>query len=80
LIMWSRLAHENILPLLGITTEFDSTVSIISPWMQNGNAHNYVQDTTVDPRPLIMGIARGLHYLHNYVPRSIFHGDLKGVS
>ncbi|KAI6035600.1 hypothetical protein F5J12DRAFT_705849, partial [Pisolithus orientalis] len=74
---WSRLAHENILPLLGITTEFDSTVSIISPWMQNGNAHNYVQDTTVDPRPLILGIAQGLHYLHNYMPSSIFHGDLK---
>jgi len=28
----------------------------------------------------IEGIARGLHYLHNYKLGPIFHGDLKGVS
>ena len=63
--------------------------------MENGNAHNYVQDKTVDPRPLVSahirgysylnttmqidGIAAGLHYLHNHEPYPIFHGDLKGV-
>jgi len=94
--VWCKLAHANVLPLLGITTEFDLTVSIVSPWMENGNAHNYVQDKTVDPRPLvnahirrynyltyttmqIEGIAEGMHYLHNYKPYPIFHGDLKGV-
>ncbi|KAG6329715.1 hypothetical protein ID866_9375 [Astraeus odoratus] len=78
--LWSKLKHNNILPLLGITTEFDMTVSIISLWMDKGNAHDYVQDASVDPRPLIHGIARGLHYLHNYQPNAVIHGDLQGVN
>ncbi|KAL4072066.1 kinase-like domain-containing protein [Scleroderma citrinum] len=75
---WSKLRHKNVHPLLGITTEFDHTISFVSAWMEKGNAIDYVQDKEVDPRPLIEGIARGLHYLHDYKPASIFHGDLKG--
>ena len=51
--VWSKLQHENILPLLGITTDFDFTVSIVSPWMQAGNAFDHVQDESVDPGPLV---------------------------
>ena len=51
---WSKLAHENVLPLIGITTQFDLTVSIVSPWMAKGNARNHVlRDKSVDPRPLV---------------------------
>ncbi|KAG6331708.1 hypothetical protein ID866_7381 [Astraeus odoratus] len=77
---WSKLHHENVLPLLGMTTEFDMTVSIVSRWMTKGNARDYVQNITVDPRPLIQGIACGLYYLHNYEPGAVCHGDLKGVN
>ncbi|KAL4072054.1 kinase-like domain-containing protein, partial [Scleroderma citrinum] len=78
---WSKLRHQNVLPLLGITTDFDYTISIVSEWMDKGNAHDYVQDETVDPRPLIDGIAQGLQYLHTYkTGSSIFHGDLKGAN
>ena len=93
--VWSKMDHANILPLLGIITEIDWTVSIISPWMKNGNAHNYVKNKAVDPRPLVSahvrkysylnttvqieGIAKGLHYLHNHAQNPIFHGDMKGV-
>ncbi|KAI6044494.1 kinase-like domain-containing protein [Pisolithus marmoratus] len=76
--VWSKLSHENIVLLLGITTEIDQTVSIVSPWMEKGNAFTYVQDTAVDPRPLMIDIARGLEYLHTCVEGPIFHGDLKG--
>ncbi|KAG6330714.1 hypothetical protein ID866_8377 [Astraeus odoratus] len=48
--------------------------------MDKGNAHGYVQDRTVDPRPLLAGIAHGLQYLHEHKPYPIFHGDLKGVN
>ncbi|KAL4070278.1 kinase-like domain-containing protein [Scleroderma citrinum] len=75
---FSKLRHDNILPLLGITTKFDLTVSIVSPWMQRGNAHDYVQDKAIDPRPLIEGIARGLQYLHHHSEGAISHGNLKG--
>ncbi|KAL4079685.1 hypothetical protein J3A83DRAFT_4086203, partial [Scleroderma citrinum] len=77
--LWSKLRHENIVRLLGVTTTFDFTVSIVSEWMAKGDAYNYVQDTSIDPRPLLVGIAHGLHYLHNHPQGPIFHGDLKGV-
>lgn len=48
--------------------------------MSNGNARDYVHHKTIDPRPLIMGIAQGLRYLHNLSPRPIFHGNLKGAN
>jgi len=50
---WSKLDHANVLPLIGITTQFELTVSIISPWMEKGNARDHVRDKSVDPRPLV---------------------------
>ncbi|KAG6336216.1 hypothetical protein ID866_2867 [Astraeus odoratus] len=76
--LWSNLRHPNIVRMLGISTDFDSTISIISDWMGMGNAHTYVQNTDNDPRPLLMDIASGLHYLHSHIKGPIFHGDLKG--
>ncbi|KAI6130747.1 kinase-like domain-containing protein [Pisolithus croceorrhizus] len=76
---WSKLRHENIVPMLGISTEFDSTISIISEWMPLGNAHDYVKNTEHDPRPLLEGIASGLYYLHSH-ELGVVHGDLEGVS
>ncbi|KAL4078957.1 kinase-like domain-containing protein [Scleroderma yunnanense] len=78
--LWSKLNHPNVLALLGITTDFDMTVSTVSPWMEKGNAHDYVQNTAVDPRPLIEGIAKGMHYLHNHEQSPIFHGNLNGTN
>ncbi|KAI6037719.1 kinase-like domain-containing protein, partial [Pisolithus marmoratus] len=75
--IWVQLRHENIMSLLGITTKFNHTVSMVTEWMERGNAHDYVQDVTVDPRPLLLDIARGLHYLHS---SGVIHGDLKGTN
>ncbi|KIM53835.1 hypothetical protein SCLCIDRAFT_36111, partial [Scleroderma citrinum Foug A] len=85
---WSKLSHQNVLPLLGITTDFDDAISMVSTWMDNGNAHHHVQNPEVDPRPLVSyilvvqlrDIAQGLHYLHTHEPGAIFHGDLKGYN
>lgn len=78
--MWSNLRHENIQLLLGISTDFNLTVSLIHPWIEKGNAYNYVQNSLVDPRPLLLGIANGLHYLHNHEFGPIVHGGPRGVS
>ncbi|KAI6110116.1 kinase-like domain-containing protein, partial [Pisolithus sp. B1] len=75
--IWTQLEHQNIMPLLGTTTKFDKTVSMVTEWMERGNAHNYVQDVAVDPHPLLLDIARGLSYLHSL---GIVHGDLKGMN
>ncbi|KAI6033398.1 kinase-like domain-containing protein [Pisolithus marmoratus] len=69
--LWSKLQDESILPLFGITTDFDCAVSIVSPWIRNGNALTMY-------KMKLVGIARGLRYLHTHDP-PIFHGDLKGV-
>ncbi|KAI6006159.1 WD40 repeat-like protein [Pisolithus marmoratus] len=77
---WSKLRHENIVPMFGISTDFDSTISIISAWMPMGNAYTYVQNVENDPRPLIRDIANGLHYLHSHELGPVVHGDLKGLN
>ncbi|KIM68087.1 hypothetical protein SCLCIDRAFT_106259 [Scleroderma citrinum Foug A] len=78
--VWSKLDHDNVIKLLGITTSFDDTISIVSPLMSRGNAFDHVKNPDVDPRPLILGIAQGLRYLHNHSLGPIIHGDMKGVS
>ncbi|KAI6000347.1 kinase-like domain-containing protein [Pisolithus orientalis] len=78
--IWSKLRHENIVPLLGISTEFDSTLSIISEWMPLGNANTYVQNTENDPRPLLEDVASGLDYIHSHELGPVVHGDLKGLN
>ena len=51
--VWSELDHENVIKLLGVTTAFDHTISIVSPLMSRGNAYDYLQNLDVDPRPLV---------------------------
>lgn len=71
---WRDLQHENIVPVFGIVTKFDFAVSIVSEWMEKGNAFDHVQDEAIDPRPLLLDMARGLQYLHK---QNILHGDLR---
>ncbi|KIM65383.1 hypothetical protein SCLCIDRAFT_1212559 [Scleroderma citrinum Foug A] len=77
--VWWNLAHENVAKLLGITANFDHTISIVSSFIPRRDAFYYVQNPNVDPRPLILGIANGLHYLHTYGQSPIIHGGIKGV-
>ena len=52
--VWSKLDHENVIKLLGLTaTGFDHTPSIVSPLMSRGNAFDYVQNPVIDPRRLV---------------------------
>ena len=51
--LWSKLNHDNVVRMLGISTEFNSTISIVSDWLEMGDAHNYVQNKENDPRPLV---------------------------
>lgn len=51
--IWSELEHENIIKLLGVSTTFDYTISMVSPLMTRGNAFDYVQNLKVIPCPLV---------------------------
>ncbi|KAF9000289.1 kinase-like domain-containing protein [Cyathus striatus] len=76
--VWACLNHPNIVPLLGITRDFGPYTSMVCPWMEDGDLHNYLKDNratlTLSTRlKLLADITEGLCYLHT---RSIVHGDL----
>ena len=58
----TKLHHENIHPLVGITTQFDSKISLVSKWMENGNAHEYVQSVDVDPTSSLLVCRNTSHF------------------
>lgn len=74
---WKRLVHANILPLLGIARGFSPSISMVSPWYENGSLAAYLQkyeDISLSDRlRLLQDIASGLRYLHG-IP--VVHGDL----
>ncbi|KDQ18464.1 hypothetical protein BOTBODRAFT_73007, partial [Botryobasidium botryosum FD-172 SS1] len=78
--VWSHLSHPNVLPFLGLCT-LDSVPYLISPWMENGHALNFVQkQPNVDRLRLVSlaQVADGLEYLHSFKPQPVVHGDLRG--
>ena len=44
-MVWQKLNHENILPLLGITFDFgrDNPMGMVCPWLENGNLNGYLE-------------------------------------
>ena len=44
LLVWHKLDHENILPLLGITFDFGrgNPMGMVCPWVENGNLNGYL--------------------------------------
>ena len=57
-IIWSQLHHPNILPFLGVcTTLFEWRPTMVTPWMERGNALNYMSKTpAVDKFILVSGL------------------------
>ncbi|KAJ8597246.1 kinase-like protein [Rhizopogon salebrosus TDB-379] len=75
---WTKLEHDNILPLCGIVMDFGPIVSIVHPWKENGTLSTYLASTHTsliihDRFKLLQDIVSGLHYLHSH---GIVHGNL----
>ncbi|THH06166.1 hypothetical protein EW145_g4266 [Phellinidium pouzarii] len=67
LYIWAKLNHINILPLRGfiIDDNINRFPSLVSDWMEEGSVLDYIKGHPgCDLRPLILGIAEGLAYLH----------------
>ncbi|KAL0960991.1 hypothetical protein HGRIS_005986 [Hohenbuehelia grisea] len=81
-LIWRQLCHPNVLPLLGLffLNDDPSAIGLVSPFMENGNVHQYMARYPFANRvPLVVDIASGLHYLHSLRPK-IIHGDIKGIN
>ncbi|EJD05930.1 kinase-like protein [Fomitiporia mediterranea MF3/22] len=79
--IWKKLQHVHIVPLYGVVNDMGHYASMVSPWMDNGNASKYfegqdVQTTLPRRLKLLYEVASGLEYLHCFSP-PIIHGDLK---
>ncbi|KAJ7145909.1 kinase-like domain-containing protein [Mycena epipterygia] len=77
-LVWQRLDHPYILPLIGIYCEESSWFSLfmVSPWMDRGNILGHLKDIGRDDvNRLLHEIAEGLQYLHS---QGVVHGDLRG--
>ncbi|KDN35716.1 hypothetical protein RSAG8_11339, partial [Rhizoctonia solani AG-8 WAC10335] len=74
---WSKLDHENIHKLLGVTTH-QGQLGMVSEWMTNGNLRDYLgRNPSVDRYKLCIQIAGAVRYIHD---RDMIHGDIKAAN
>ncbi|KAH8813632.1 kinase-like domain-containing protein [Flagelloscypha sp. PMI_526] len=84
-LIWKQLSHPNILPFLGVSTScFPNQMSLISPFMENGDIMSYITrqsqtriPTSADRIQWLLGIAKGVQYIHAV---GLYHGDIKGAN
>ncbi|CAE6410800.1 unnamed protein product [Rhizoctonia solani] len=75
---WSKLYHQNVHELLGVTM-FRGRLGMVSKWMGNGNLSQYLRSPSAQTKPpnrheLCVQIATGVAYIHG---KDMVHGDLK---
>ncbi|EJD03396.1 kinase-like protein, partial [Fomitiporia mediterranea MF3/22] len=74
LYIWSRLSHENVLPLQGFALDKGFPI-VISEWMANGTLREYLKKHPgCSVEDMILGITNGVDYLHK---QNVVHSDLK---
>ncbi|KAI9141491.1 kinase-like domain-containing protein [Paraphysoderma sedebokerense] len=74
--VWYPLRHPNIIQLFGACDTAERPF-IIMPFMPNGTALRYIENSPESRFRLIYEIACGMNYLHR---NSIVHGDLKAIN
>lgn len=42
--VWKELQHPNIVPLFGVVSDYGPYVSMVSPWMENGNLNKFLTE------------------------------------
>ncbi|KAI5115408.1 hypothetical protein M0805_001221 [Coniferiporia weirii] len=73
--VWSKLVHPNIITLKGFIKDETGFPAIILEWIDNNSVLDYVKDhPDCDVLHLIVGIAKGLEYLHD---NDVVHADIR---
>ncbi|KZT42105.1 hypothetical protein SISSUDRAFT_148817 [Sistotremastrum suecicum HHB10207 ss-3] len=74
---WRGLRHSQIMMVYGVAN-IQGLVYTVSPWMENGDALQYIaKDPQVDRVKILAEVAAGLKYLHS---KGVSHGDLRGAN
>ncbi|KAF9646800.1 kinase-like protein [Thelephora ganbajun] len=78
-VVWKRLDHPNIIPILGVTV---GPLRLVSDWIPCGDLTGYIVNNQDANRfglasvpPVLSDVAEGLNYLHS---SNVIHGGLKG--
>ncbi|EEB91595.1 hypothetical protein MPER_10021, partial [Moniliophthora perniciosa FA553] len=76
-----NLDHPNISTLLGVDrSRFESSLSLVSPLIANGNLISYLERYPhFDRLNAVTQIASGIAYLHSLDP-PVIHGNIKGAN
>ncbi|KAG0708371.1 kinase-like domain-containing protein [Suillus ampliporus] len=75
-MVWLKLKHATIVPLLGTASVESPFPALVSQWMSSGTLYMYLEQGTITASTkveLATGIANGLKYLHS---ENVVHGDL----
>ncbi|QRW12775.1 Tyrosine kinase catalytic domain protein [Ceratobasidium sp. AG-Ba] len=76
--LWSELKHPNILELYGLYDTGGTSIYMVSKWMSNGTAPEYLKKhPDANRKNIVSDALHGLCYLHELY---ILHGDLKGTN
>ncbi|KAF9508955.1 hypothetical protein BS47DRAFT_1332467 [Hydnum rufescens UP504] len=75
IITHRQLKNRNILELLGIFKSDQHPLTIITPWMENGEASKYLK-THPENFIIVRGLCAAIQFLHCCKP-PIVHGDIK---
>jgi len=77
LLVWFRLKHRTVVPLLGTAFIESPFPALVSKWMPSGTLDVYLEEATILTASakvgLAKGVADGLQYLHS---ENVVHGDL----
>ena len=73
-LIWKRLSHPNVLPLLGVSmSKNPQYFRIISEWMPNGNVKEYIRSNPKANRLRLVSLGihspRGLAFTSHSFPR-----------
>jgi serine/threonine protein kinase len=63
-VIWRQLSHSNLLPFFGLYV-LDNRPSLISPWMDNGDLKNFLNNAPSDINRIALVRVRGINMFNS---------------